>query len=79
MDTPKHPKKKFGPIVKIPMEVLQAQKRGVKRVPRKKNATTGYTLDPGQKAALEKKFEAASWHRAFTSFSFFDSFKGPKK
>ena len=76
MDTPKHPKKKFGPIVKIPMEVAQAQKR--KRVPRKKNTTTGYTLDPGQKAALEKKFDA-SWHRAFTSFSFFDSFKGPKK
>jgi len=76
MNAPKHPKKRFGPIVKIPMEVAQAQKR--KRVPRKKNTTTGYTLDPGQKAALEKKFDA-SWHRAFTSFSFFDSFRGPKK
>jgi hypothetical protein len=38
----------------------------------------GYTLDPGQRAALEKKFNK-SWHQTFTSFSFFDSFRGPKK
>ncbi len=39
---------------------------------------SGYILDPGQKAALEKKFDK-SWHSTFTTFSFFDSFKGPKK
>jgi|LWDU01.1.fsa_nt_gi hypothetical protein len=71
MGKKKYPKKRFGPIVKIPMEVLQAQK--------KKNTTTGYTLDPGQRAAnLEKKFNR-SWHQTFTNFgSLFDSFKGPK-
>ena len=57
---------------KVPLEVAQAKKR-VKRPP-KKNTTAGYTLDPGQKAALEKKFDR-SWHSTFTSFSFFDSFK----
>ena len=76
MVAPKHPKKRFGPIVKIPMEVALAQKK--RRVPKEKNTTTGYTLDPGQKATLEKKFNR-SWHHTFTDISFFDSFRGPKK
>ena len=46
--------------------------------PRPPQSWSGYILDPGQKAALEKKFDK-SWHSTFTTFSFFDSFKGPKK
>ena len=48
------------------------------RPPKTKPTWAGYTLDPGQKAALEKKFNK-SWHQTFTTLSFFDSFRGPKK
>ena len=47
-----------------------------RRVPKKKT-WDGHILDPGQKAALESKFNK-SWHQTFTNISFFDSFKGPK-
>jgi hypothetical protein len=83
MVAPKYPEKRFGPLVKIPMEILQAHENvagSLAKWAAKKNTTTGYTLDPGQRAALEKKFNR-SWHQTFTSLgsSLFDSFKGPGK